>query len=195
LHARAHTFKSPKTLTSSHVKRQNQTNHSQQSPTLLQRRRLELRRIRLLGNIPRILQDGRNTKNRNRLRRRHRPNRQHLRRRKRSHNGPKPHIRKNKPTNTLRKNPTPNPPIPKPNRRPIRQHPLHTPNRMPTNRTERNKKIQRRKHKRKPLHATHKKSHGNIPTNGRKQQTNIAARSEDILERRLTSQGIFLTVS
>jgi len=44
---------------------------------------------------------------------------------------------------------------------------------MPTNRTRRNKKIQRRKHKRKPMHSTNKKSNGNIPTNGRKQQTHL----------------------
>ena len=157
----------------SHVKRQNTTNHNRQSPTLLQHRRLELRRIRLHGNFQRILQNRRNPKNRNRIWWWNCQNRQHLRSSKRRHHGLKPHVRKNKPTNTLHKNPTPNPPIPKPNRRPIRQHTLHTANRMPTHKPTRNKKIPRRKHKGKPMHPTHTKSNGNIPTNGRKQQTNL----------------------
>ena len=158
----------------SHVKRQNQTNHNRQSPTLLQHRRMELRRIRVHGYFQRILQNRRNTKNRDRLWWWNRQNRQHLRSRKRRNNGLKPHVRKNKPTNALRKNSTPNPSIPKPNRRSIRLYTLQSPNRMPTHKPRRNKKIPRRKHKRKPMHPTHTKSNGNIPTNGRKQQTSLA---------------------
>jgi len=147
----------------------NQTSHSRQSPPPLQCRRLELRRIRLHGNLPRILQTTRNTKNRNRIRWRNSPNRNHLRRSKHRNNGHKSKIPKNQPTHTLHPHTTPSLPIPQRHTRPIRHNPMQQTKENPTRQTT----SQRATSPRTPLQPTHQNSNGNLPRHSRKQHTTL----------------------
>lgn len=163
----AYTFKSSKRI--HYFFHVNPTSHRRQSPPPLQRRRLELRRIRLHGNLPRILQTTRNTKNRNRFRWRNRPNRKHLRRSKHRHTRHITKIRKNQPTHTVHPHTTPSLPIPQHHTRPIRHNPMQPPKENPTRQTT--------KQPRTSVQPTHQNRHGNVPRHSRKQHATLTTQS------------------